>query len=454
MFSPKGLVQRWTVLIAGDVLATSSAAFASFAAVGGVTLGVPVARGVYGMTLGLTLVYIALIYFADLYLIEQPRSRAWIAASVLTVGAGVATLSVMFRFIAPQYSPGLMFYSVYIPTSVLVVTLWHLSANQIFFSSGTTVMALGIGECTPVLAEEVNRRSHLGYRFVGSIAVGDQVRMAALSGSDVYPLDSFDEVAPRANTLVLCSQSDLPDIRSVVQCRVRGIKVLDFVSFYELITGKLPVRFLQESWFLFAPGFAGSSWGGLLKRTVDLIASALLTFVASPFALLTAIAIKLDSPGPVLYSQDRVGLDGKVFKLYKFRSMCDGAENGTGAVWAAQNDPRVTRVGRIIRKLRIDELPQLFNIVRGDMSLVGPRPERVELVTQLSGSVPFYDYRHLVRPGLTGWAQVCNGYGATPEESYEKLCYDLYYIKNWSLILDLQIILQTVKVVLLGRGAR
>jgi len=173
-----------------------------------------------------------------------------------------------------------------------------------------------------------------------------------------------------------------------------------------------------------------------------------------PIALIAAIAVKLDSPGPIFYQQDRLGMGGQVFRIFKFRSMRVDAESSTGAAWATPRDPRVTHVGRLMRLLRIDELPQLFNVIRGDMSLVGPRPERPEIVARLVPTIPLYNHRHTMRPGITGWAQICYQYGATVEDAREKLCYDLYYIKNWSLFLDLQIMLQTMKVVLYGRGAR
>jgi exopolysaccharide biosynthesis polyprenyl glycosylphosphotransferase len=205
---------------------------------------------------------------------------------------------------------------------------------------------------------------------------------------------------------------------------------------------------------VFAPGFIRSPSRTLFKRLVDIIGAVMIGVLSLPISVIAAIAIKLESPGPVLYSQDRVGLRNRVFRVYKFRSMRDGAEESTGPVWAAQNDPRATHVGRILRRLRLDELPQLFNVLRGDMSLVGPRPERPELVRELAQALPLYDYRHCVRPGLTGWAQISSPYGASVEDSREKLSFDVYYVKNWSLAFDLQIMIETFKVMMLGRGAR
>lgn len=236
--------------------------------------------------------------------------------------------------------------------------------------------------------------------------------------------------------------------------RAMGIGINDCESFYELITGKLPVSELRHTWLVFAPGFVRKRWSVAVKRLIDVVVGCALLLLTLPISLIAVIAIKLDSPGGAFYHQDRVGMGGLVFRIMKLRSMYIDAETKTGAIWAAKGDSRVTPVGRLIRRIRIDELPQLINVIKGDMSLVGPRPERPEIITKLAHTIPLYSHRHSMRPGLTGWAQVCYPYGATVEDTTEKLCYDLYYIKNWSLLLDLQIMLQTMKVVLYGRGAR
>jgi sugar transferase (PEP-CTERM system associated) len=243
-------------------------------------------------------------------------------------------------------------------------------------------------------------------------------------------------------------------LESVLSCKLSGIKVMDAPAFYEKITGKLLLEHITPGWFIFSHGFNITSLYRLIKRIMDvLIASALLIFFL-PFLPIIAILIKLDSPGPVLFRQNRVGEGDRLFTLYKFRTMRSDAEKTTGAVWAQKDDPRVTRLGRILRKTRLDEIPQLFNVFRGDMSLVGPRPERPEFTTELKGIIPYYSERHYVKPGLTGWAQVRYPYGASVADALEKLRYDMYYIKNWSLVFDLMIVFETIKVVLLGRGAR
>jgi len=220
------------------------------------------------------------------------------------------------------------------------------------------------------------------------------------------------------------------------------------------LTGKILLDDLKPSWLIFSDGFRASRITRVLKRMLDLSLSMIGFMLAAPLMALTALAIRLDSPGSVLYSQARVGENGRVFTVYKFRSMRTDAERAGQAVWARDKDDRVTRVGRFIRTTRLDELPQLWNVMRGDMSFVGPRPERPFFVEQLAREIPFYVQRHAVKPGVTGWAQVKYQYGSSIEDAMEKLRYDLYYIKHMSVFFDLTIVLDTVKVVLFGKGAK
>ncbi|HQM30678.1 MAG TPA: TIGR03013 family PEP-CTERM/XrtA system glycosyltransferase [Syntrophales bacterium] len=242
-------------------------------------------------------------------------------------------------------------------------------------------------------------------------------------------------------------------LNELLQCRLKGIHVDDGISFRESLLGKLSVEHLPPSAIIFSNGFRGVMVYKGIKRALDLLASLFGLVLFLPLFLLVALAIKLDSRGPVFYRQDRVGQDGRLFSLIKFRSMTVDAEKD-GPVWAVVNDQRVTRVGRWLRKLRLDETAQLINVIRGEMSLVGPRPERPYFVRKLEKEIPFYCHRHAVKPGITGWAQILYPYGATREDAQEKLKYDLYYIKHLSPIMDLRIISETAKIVLLGRGAR
>ena len=242
-------------------------------------------------------------------------------------------------------------------------------------------------------------------------------------------------------------------LEQLLQCRLKGIHVDDGITFGESLSGKLSIENLHPSTIIFSNGFRGVLVYKGIKKVIDLIASFLGLLVFLPLCLIIALAIKLDSRGPVFYRQERIGQDGRLFSLIKFRSMTVDAEKD-GPVWAVVNDQRVTRVGRWLRKLRLDEITQIINVIKGEMSIVGPRPERPFFVKKLEKEVPFYSHRHAVKPGITGWAQILYPYGATREDAQEKLKYDLYYIKHMSPIMDLRIISETAKIVLMGRGSR
>jgi sugar transferase (PEP-CTERM system associated) len=241
----------------------------------------------------------------------------------------------------------------------------------------------------------------------------------------------------------------------LLECRLAGIDILELPTFLERETGKVRLDVLNPSWIIFGDGFRASPLQRALERGFDLVASFGLLVLALPLMLLAAIGIKLEDGlrAPVFYRQRRVGQHGEIFEVLKFRSMRVDAER-SGAQYAETNDPRVTRLGGFMRKTRIDELPQLINVLRGDMSFVGPRPERPEFVCQLEERIPYYRERHTVKPGITGWAQLCYPYGSSEKDTVEKLQYDLYYVKNRSLLFDLAILVQTVEVVLWGKGAR
>jgi sugar transferase (PEP-CTERM system associated) len=243
-------------------------------------------------------------------------------------------------------------------------------------------------------------------------------------------------------------------IQDLLECKLNGIKVTDSAAFFERERGQIRVNSLYPSWLVFGGGFDQSLLRSGIKRVFDLVASGILLAATLPIMLITAICILLEDGTPIFYRQERVGKGGKSFMVLKFRSMRNDAEKGGKPQWAATDDPRITRVGRIIRKLRIDELPQIFNVLNGDMSFVGPRPERPYFVDQLCAEVPFYNVRHSIKPGITGWAQVRYRYGASVEDAIEKLQYDLYYVKNHSLFLDVIILIDTIEVVVLGKGGR
>ncbi len=244
---------------------------------------------------------------------------------------------------------------------------------------------------------------------------------------------------------------DIP-VDELLDCKLKGIRVTDPLAFIERELLKIEVSMLRPGWALFSDGFVYSQSRDMVKRVFDLVIALILITLTWPLMLLTAIAIYLESGGPVIYKQVRVGLNGKEFSINKFRSMTQDAEKDGKAVWAQKNDARVTRVGAFIRNTRLDELPQLYNVLKGDMSFVGPRPERPQFVEELKNEIPFYDARHRVKPGLMGWAQLKYPYGASVDDARNKLKYDLYYVKNHSIFIDILIVIQTVEVVLLGKG--
>ncbi len=243
-------------------------------------------------------------------------------------------------------------------------------------------------------------------------------------------------------------------LAELLECKLKGISIVDALTFWEREGGRIEATQVEESWLTFGGGFALDQGHRRLKRAVDVLIS--LTFLAAvaPLCALVALAIVLESPGPLFYRQERVGLNGRLFRVWKFRSMRVDAESDGVPRWADAGDDRVTHVGQFIRKARIDEIPQVFNVLTGEMSFIGPRPERPYFVDQLRRQIPYYDMRHRVRPGITGWAQVNYPYGASIEDAKNKLAYDLYYLKRNDLLLDLAILFQTVRVVLFPRGAR
>jgi len=242
-------------------------------------------------------------------------------------------------------------------------------------------------------------------------------------------------------------------VEQLLFCRLRGIRVEDWATFCENLCGRLSVEDLHPSALIFSDGFKRSLITRKLKRGIDIFCSLAGLLLLSPLSLAVAAAIKFESRGPVFYQQKRIGEDGVPFRILKFRSMCVNAEKD-GPVWAAVNDERITKVGRVIRMLRLDEIPQMINVLKGEMSFVGPRPERPFFVKRFQDEIPFYFHRHTIKPGITGWAQICHPYGASKEEALQKLKFDLYYIKHMNVFLDIKIILQTIKVVLLGKGSR
>jgi sugar transferase (PEP-CTERM system associated) len=457
LFSPGGLANRLTLLATGDLACVEAATRAGFWALAAANASRAAAEPMPALGIALPMLWMLLLYLRDFYAIARPRSKATAAANLLMVALGAGVLVATAAMAAPALNLGRRFYLTQIISATALLAVWRLVVfARIAERASIAVRILGGGMQAELLAREIRRHAHLGYRVVDFPAEADSVKKLAVG--DLVGLvagSTLPQIHPAADVLVVTDpERPLVPIRELLAWRMAGTQVFDFESFYEHLTGKIPLPLVREAWLVFAPGFGRASWSQRLKRIVDIAGAVAIGLLAAPLMVLVGVLIKLDSAGPVLYSQERVGLNGKVFRLYKFRSMRSDAEKLSGAVWAARADSRVTRIGRMIRRLRFDELPQLWNVLKGEMSLVGPRPERPEIVQRLAKAIPLYHYRHFTRPGITGWAQVCFPYGATVEDALEKLSYDLYYIKNWSLAFDVQITLQTVKVMLLGRGSR
>lgn len=375
---------------------------------------------------------------------------------------GFITLTVIF-YIFPELFLGRGVLGI-----TLVVGFICVSALRLLFFgilSGTTgtrrVLVLGAGSRPAQIATLVESKKRNSNRF-------DLVGFVPTDGQTDVLVEKATVVPDNAPLLALARQNNVDEIvvgvrqrrggqlnmHELLECRMEGINVVDLSTFFERETGKVQLESLNPSWIVFSEGFNRGNIRNTSKRTFDVIASLLLLIITLPVLLLTAVLVKLDSRGSIFYKQKRVGECGQVFDVLKFRSMRTDAEEEGKPQWALKHDTRVTRIGRIIRKLRIDELPQIFNVLSGEMSFVGPRPERPFFVNQLAKEIPYYAARHSVKPGITGWAQIRYPYGSSVEDAREKLQYDLYYAKNHTLFLDLIVLFETAQVILFGKGAR
>jgi sugar transferase (PEP-CTERM system associated) len=342
--------------------------------------------------------------------------------------------------------------------SALILRRAYLSHASAGPARQTRILIFGAGPAAVVVGNTL-KAADPNADIVGYVA-GPNEREPAVAANEILELDdTLPRMAQRLGVdeivvaLTERRAGSMP-LRQLLDCKVSGTKVYDLNTHFEKTLGQIRIDFLSASWLIFGDGFNQGAWRTAVKRVFDIFCATALFVLAAPIMLVTAVLIKLESAGPALYRQERVGQNGRTFSIAKFRSMRTDAEKDGKPRWASANDDRVTRIGHIIRRLRIDELPQLLNVLRGDMSLVGPRPERPFFVDQLTQEIPFYALRHSVKPGVTGWAQVRYPYGATVEDSQEKLQFDLYYVKNHTLFLDLVVLMETVGVVLTGKGAR
>jgi sugar transferase (PEP-CTERM system associated) len=359
----------------------------------------------------------------------------------LWLGRGVLGLSVLFALIGTGFSRGVF---------VRIV-------DESLFKR--RVLVYGVGQRTSAISSLRRRSDRRGFEIVGYVQPDGE--------SVAVPVDRILDVS--GGILELCNKFDVQEIvvamedrrrgfpiLGLLECRLAGMEVTELLTFLERETGRVRIDVMNPSWMIFGEGFRRDPLRLFSSRALDLVASGLLVILSLPVMLFTMLAIKLEDGwrAPIFYGQARVGLGGQTFTVLKFRSMRTDAERDGQAQWAQKSDPRVTRVGNVIRKLRIDELPQIFNVLTGHMSFVGPRPERPQFVAELAQKIPYYVQRHCVKPGITGWAQLCYPYGSSEQDALEKLQYDLYYIKNNTLLFDLAILVQTAEVVFMGKGAR
>jgi sugar transferase (PEP-CTERM system associated) len=407
------------------------------------------------------MVCLACFYYNDLYDLSTGYGTAERVLRVeQSLGAATLLLGLLY-FLLPNLllSRGVFLIAMALATVFVILSRKALDVVWQFTAPLQRVAILGTGPLALEVARELTRRSDLNLKlegFVGNSAgpEGEKIFGFPVLG-DTGEMEKI--AADRSISKIVVALEDrrgvLP-VRELVSLKVRGVRVDDASSALSALTGRVMLRTLKPSWFVFSDGFHRSKWNDWAKRILDLTFGIVGMALAFPIMVLVAIAVKLDSKGPVLYSQTRVGRMSRNFQVLKFRSMRTDAESENGAQWAAENDPRVTKLGRILRKYRLDELPQFINVIRGDMSFVGPRPERPEFVQDLRKTIPYYDERHTVRPGITGWAQVQYKYGASVEDAFNKLEYDLFYLKSLSLTFDLAILFRTVRIVLGGDGGR
>ena len=400
-------------------------------------------------------------YLNDLYDLKSIGSPLEMALRLLKT-LGMASLLLAFLYLViPQARLGSGIVEISVVAIALIILLWRVLVEWFHGAYGARerILIVGSGANAQALAREVRGRQDLRIEMVGLVSDNGGSPEGAFCGAPCLGgLETFNAIVrqtrPRRVVVAMEERRDHLPMDALLNLRLRGVPVEYANTFYEKLAGRIPIESIHPSDLVFSDIFYGPHRPLTYRRILGAAGSLLGMVLFGPLMALIAVAIKLESPGPALYRQDRVGLDGHVFEILKFRSMRADAESETGPVWAERSDARTTRVGGLLRKLRLDELPQLVNILRGEMNFIGPRPERPCFVEMLHPQIPFYDVRHVIRPGVTGWAQVSYEYSSCLEEAKEKFEYDLFYLKNMSLSLDLLILFQTFKIAILGRGAR
>jgi sugar transferase (PEP-CTERM system associated) len=399
-------------------------------------------------------------YFFDLYdFVVMHDRRELVLRLVQALGSAWMALALMF-YAFPQLMIGRGVALLALPLALTLMVSWRLSIHWVLGHPdfGERILIVGSGNLAVEVAREVLSRPDAGYRIVGFVGTDSELLGKSLINPRVIAVTSeLAEVVKRENIdrIVVAMgerRGQLPTDELLKLSLGGTVSIEEGASFSERVTGRVSLNMLRPSWLIFSGRGRQARISGLTRSVVHRLVALIGAILSLPIVLVTAVLIKLDSPGPVFYRQERVGQNGRPFTLVKFRSMRVDAEEA-GPVWASKDDERVTRLGRIIRKIRVDEIPQFWNILRGEMNFVGPRPERQHFVAQLAQEIPYYEQRHLIPPGLTGWAQIKYAYGASIEDARQKLQYDLYYVKNQSLILDAIVLFETIKIILFGRGA-
>lgn len=452
---------RSLLLVLGDTLTLAASVYAwdwiRLLGLPPIWLGVPpiLPKVPVFVLLGILTFHVAGLYEDSLRL-----DRKELATRAMAAGAVWGILAAALSFAVPSLRFGrlALLLGLGIGTLGVIGIRWLVSGLSVATRLRKRLLFLG---ATPVADRVISElgRNNPGYDVVGyvddrpahEVALNNGFRLLGKS----YQLNEV-VATNQVETIVVAlgERRGAFPMQAIMDCKLRGIRIEDWPTFYEKLTGKIVVQNLRPSWLVFSEGFNRTRLTRLVKRIMDLALSMLFLGLGWPIFLLVALAIKLDSRGLVFFRQERVGERGRTFTVLKFRTMVDDAESDTGPVWTCEQDSRITRVGRWLRKTRLDEFPQILNVLKGEMSFIGPRPERPHFVAQLQEKIPYYAQRHTIKPGITGWAQVKYRYGATIEDAEEKLQYDLYYVKNMSMFLDILILLSSVQVVLFGKGAR
>ena len=460
----KGLIQdaTWrssTLIVMESALILGAVGVGVYAQLGAMA-GAAGFAGLLPKALVITSICQLCLYWGDLY--DNPHAGGNHTELLIRILQALGATCLVLAAVYTIFPALIIARGVLAPAAVLAVTGvigWRLTFGWVTRRVGPRERLLMVGTSSAglELARELHERDDLGVQIVGVVDTQPAISapepgLPYLGGIEDIPSIVRARAVDRVVVSLADARGKLP-MQKLLEMKLDGVTFDYLASVYEEYTGKIAVENLRPSWLIFSPGFKKTPRLLAAKRIVDVLCALVGLLLAMPILLALAAIIKLTSPGPVFYSQRRVGCDSKIFTVYKLRSMCVDAERNTGPVWAAGGgDARVTRIGRIMRRTRLDEIPQFWNILIGNMSMVGPRPERPEFVQSLAEQIPFYGQRHVIKPGLTGWAQVRYTYGATVEDAIQKLQFDLFYIKHLSVSLDLFIIFETVKTVLLRRG--